>query len=144
MEYTKFFYNSSYDVATACCGCPAGKGLTASCRHIGTLCYALVSFCRLKILPDFVTPIERLQEWNRLRPCKAERLQEWNCPRPCKAEAIPVIELSTQTNEIKKKLVSFSFKDYNPQSPSLKIRRSTTVSRKYAYCSNALLEKKIT
>ena len=37
-------HNSSYDIATACCGCPAEKGPTASCKHIGALCYALASF----------------------------------------------------------------------------------------------------
>ena len=117
-------HNSSYDIATACCGCPVGKGPTASCKHIGALCYALVSFCRLKALPDFVTPTERLQEWNR--------------PRPRKAEAIPVIELSTRTNEIKKKEVNFSFKDYNPQSPSLKIDQPQLVENMRI----ALLKKK--
>ena len=100
-------HNSSYDIATACCGCPAGKGPTASCKHIGALCYALVSFCRLRSLPDFVSCTEKLQEWNH--------------PRPRKAEAIPVIELNTQRNEIKKKEVSLSFKEYNPQPLGLKV-----------------------
>ena len=100
-------HNSSYDIATACCGCPAGKGPTASCKHIGALCYALVSFCRLRTLPDFVSCTEKLQDWNH--------------PRPRKAEAIPVIELNTRRNEIKKKEVSLSFKEYNPQPLGLKV-----------------------
>ena len=54
-------HNSSYDIATACCGCPAGKGPTASCKYIGALCYALVSLCRLRTLPDFVSCTEKLQ-----------------------------------------------------------------------------------
>ena len=41
-------HSSSYDIATACCGCPAGKRPTASCKHIGALCYAIASFCKLK------------------------------------------------------------------------------------------------
>jgi len=33
------------------CGCPAGKGQNASCKHIGALCYALEEFSRFsKIL----------------------------------------------------------------------------------------------
>ena len=99
-------HNSSYDSATACCGCPAGKGPTASCKHIGALCYALASFCKLKTLPDFMT-------------C-TENLQEWNCPRPHKAEAIPVIELTSRKNEIEKKEISFSFKEYDPQPQHLR------------------------
>ena len=31
-----------------------------------------------------------------------EKLQEWNRPRPRKAEPIPVIELTSRRNEIKK------------------------------------------
>ena len=117
-------HNSSYDIATACCGCPAGKGPTASCKHIGALCNTLVSFCRLKTLPDFVTHTEKLQEWNHSRPRKAE--------------AIPVIELSTRRNEIKKKECSFSFKDYNSQPPSLKVDQPQLAENMHI----ALLEKK--
>ena len=28
------------DIITAECGCPGGKGPTASCKHTGALCYA--------------------------------------------------------------------------------------------------------
>ena len=31
----------TYNINTATCGCPAGKGPTASCKHVGALCYAL-------------------------------------------------------------------------------------------------------
>ena len=34
----------SWDINSAICGCPAGKGPSASCKHIGALCYALVNF----------------------------------------------------------------------------------------------------
>ena len=44
---------------------PAGKGPTASCKHIGALCYALANFCACGKLPDFITCTEKLQEWNR-------------------------------------------------------------------------------
>ena len=43
----------SYDTVSAECGCKAGKGPKASCKHIGALCYALVEFCKSGQLPDF-------------------------------------------------------------------------------------------
>ena len=84
-------HKSSFDVVTASCGCPAGKGPTASCKHIGAACYAIVSFCTLKRLPDFLTP--------------TEKLQEWNCSRSRKVEPIPVTELSGRRREITKRKV---------------------------------------
>ena len=102
-------HKDSFDVVTAFCGCPAGKGPTASCKHIGALCYAVVSFCTLKRLPDFVTPTERLQEWNR--------------PRPHKVEPIPVTELSERRREIKKKESVFSLKHFNPQPLEIKVNQ---------------------
>ena len=35
----------SSDILQAVCGCPAGKGPFASCKHIGALCFALEEFC---------------------------------------------------------------------------------------------------
>ena len=40
-------------IAQAECGCPAGKGPHASCKHIAALCYALEEFSRFGKLPDF-------------------------------------------------------------------------------------------
>ena len=34
----------SYDIIFAECGCPAGKGPSGSCKHIGALCYAFAEF----------------------------------------------------------------------------------------------------
>jgi len=34
----------TFDVTAAVCGHPAAKGPSASCKHIGALCYALVEF----------------------------------------------------------------------------------------------------
>ena len=67
-----------------------------------------------------------------------EKLQEWNRPRPRKIEAIPVIELTSRRNEIKKKEISFSFKEYDPQPPALKVDQQQLVEN---MCI-ALLEKK--
>ncbi len=58
------------DIISAECGCPAGKGPCASCKHIGALCYALEEFSRLGKLPNFLTCTDKLQEWNRPRPEK--------------------------------------------------------------------------
>ena len=49
------------------CGCPAGKGPSASCKHISALCYALANFCSSGCLPDFITCTDVMQEWN--KPC---------------------------------------------------------------------------
>ena len=47
--------NVSYEIISAECGCKAGKGPKASCKHIGTFCYALVEFCKSGQIPDFLT-----------------------------------------------------------------------------------------
>lgn len=36
----------SSEIVAAECGCPAGKGPRASCKHIGAMCYALEEFTR--------------------------------------------------------------------------------------------------
>ena len=77
--------NKSLDVASAECGCPAGKGPKASCKHVGALCYALVEFCDSGKLKDLLTCTEKLQEWNK--------------PRPCKVEPIPVVDLNSRKHE---------------------------------------------
>ena len=55
------------DILEAECGCPGGKGPTASCKHIGALCYAFLNFCEHGSLPDFLTCTEQLQKWNQPR-----------------------------------------------------------------------------
>ena len=78
--------STSWDIVTAECGCPAGKGPNASCKHVAALCYALVQFCKNGQLPDFLTCTQRLQEWNK--------------PRPRKVDPIPVLQLSSRRKEI--------------------------------------------
>ena len=48
----------TFDIAYASCGCPAGKGPSGSCKHIGALCYSLSDFCKS-------TCTDRLQSWNK-------------------------------------------------------------------------------
>ena len=49
------------------CGCPAGKGPTASCKHVAPLCYTVMLFCECGQLLHFLTYIKKLQEWNQPR-----------------------------------------------------------------------------
>ena len=53
--------SSSYEVDGVECGCPAGRGPRASCKHIAALYYALEEFGRLKQLPTFHTCTDKLQ-----------------------------------------------------------------------------------
>ena len=48
-------------ISGAECGCPAGRGPVASCKHIGALCYVLEKFGRLKEIPDYRTCTDQLQ-----------------------------------------------------------------------------------
>ena len=78
--------DTSWDIVSAECGCPIGKGPNASCKHVGATCYALMEFCKSGNLPDFLTCTERLQEWNK--------------PRAHKIEPIPVLELTSRREKI--------------------------------------------
>ena len=99
---------TSWDIATAECGCPAGKGPNASCKHVGALCYALVEFFKSGKLPDFLTCTQRLQEWNK--------------PRPRKVEPIPVLNLTARRKEIlhRKNTVRPTPPEYDPRPISLR------------------------
>lgn len=77
----------SIEIEGAQCGCPAGRGPKASCKHIAALCYALEDFSRLQQSPDFLTCTDRLQTWNQ--------------PRPKKLEPIAVEDLRTRKQQLK-------------------------------------------
>ena len=51
-------HSTSYEIDGAECGCAAGRGPRASCKHIAALCYALEDFGRLKQLPSSHTCTE--------------------------------------------------------------------------------------
>ena len=38
--------SDSYNIVSAKCGCPAGVGTQATCKHVGALCYTLANFCQ--------------------------------------------------------------------------------------------------
>ena len=66
------------EVISAQCGCPAGKGPNASCKHIAALCYALVNFYQCGKLPDFLVCTQKLQEWNRPRAKRVDLISVEN------------------------------------------------------------------
>ena len=71
--------HNKWEISTAKCRCPAGKGPAATCKHIGALCYLFMSFCESGTIPEFFTCTQRLQEWNQ--------------PRAKKLDAKPVTDL---------------------------------------------------
>ena len=81
----------TFNITAAACGCPAGKGPFASCKHIGALCYAFVEFCASGSLPDFLTCTDKLQAWNK--------------PKPKKVEPIPVEDFYRRKTEITRKQI---------------------------------------
>ena len=78
--------NRSFEIRSTHCGCPAGRGPGASCKHIAAFCYALEEFARLKQLPDLLSCTDKLQTWNQ--------------PRSRKLQPIPVENLRSRKHEI--------------------------------------------
>ena len=104
----------TFDITSAACGCPAGKGPLASCKHIGALCYAFVEFCSSGSLPDFLTCTEKLQAWNK--------------PKPKKVEPIPIENFCRRKAEItKKQSKKQSIAEYNPRPTSVQTNNTVLV-----------------
>ena len=100
-----------FDIVEAQCGCPAGKGPTASCKHIGALCYALRNFCDHGRVPKFLTCTQRLQEWNQ--------------PRKKKVDPVPVVDIKDRKQSIKgvrKSSGSRTPTKYDPRPPNLRFQ----------------------
>ena len=58
------------------CGCQAGKAPHASCKHVGALCYALEEYSHIgKDDHEYLTCIDRLQEWNKPRKKRNRKLE---------------------------------------------------------------------
>ena len=64
--------DKSGEILTAACGCPAGVGPVASCKHICALCYALEEFYRIKQLRSPHSHTSQLQKWNHPRKRKLD------------------------------------------------------------------------
>ena len=60
-------WKEGFNIASEQCGCPAGKGPTCTCKHIASLAYALVDFCKTRTLHDYQTCTDHLKEWNEPR-----------------------------------------------------------------------------
>ena len=103
----KSLSKGSWDINTALCGCSAGKGPSASCKHIGALCYPLANFCSNGHLPDFITFTDMMQEWN--KPC------------PKKHKPITVHKLQSTRREIHQRSTTQSIPTlYDPRPPSMR------------------------
>ena len=101
-KLTLFLDKTSFDVLSAKCGCPAGKGPHASCKHIGGLCYALEEYTPIKRWPEYLTCTDKLQEWNK--------------PRPKKVDILSVSNLTSRRNNILQKKDS----PVDPRPPDLR------------------------
>lgn len=65
----------SCDICYAKCGCLAGTGHQGNCKHITSLAYALVDFCKLQNLPDYMMCTDLLQMCTDLVMCTDLLLQ---------------------------------------------------------------------
>ena len=114
------------DIVAAECGCPAGRGPYASCKHIGALCYSLEEFSRFGHLPEFLTCTDQLQQWNR--------------PRPKKLDIIPVANLTARRSELLiKESKSISISTFDPRQPEH--RKNSTGAIENLRCDLLSLEQ---
>ena len=90
---------SSFEISAAQCGCPAGRGPRASCKHIAALCYALEEFEKVTRIPEFQTCTDKLQTWNQPRPRKLDPMPVENL-RTRKQEIVPPRKWSAQLTRV--------------------------------------------
>ena len=91
-----------YDISGAQCGCKAGMGPKASCKHIGALCYTFSEFCSSGRTQSFLTCTDQLQAWNK--------------PRSRCLDILPVNELNSRRQQLlKKESSSMSSANYDPR-----------------------------
>ena len=110
-----FMMDSNGEIISATCGCPAGVGPTASCKHISALCYALEEFCRIK-------------ELRSPRSCTSE-LQKWNQPRKRKLDACAVDEITFVKHEYGKKKKQPQPLVCDPRPPAFRTTSESSVHR---------------
>ena len=83
------------DILWAKCGCPAGRGPKATCKHLAALFYGLESFCRLGYCTDMdVSVTSKLCQWNIPRKRKLDSAEsecmDFKCPkRPTLLPVLP-------------------------------------------------------
>ena len=74
-------HHTSGEIQFAKCGCIAGKGPRACCKHIASVCYALENFSRLFLdEPEEIACTDLLQKWNqpRKRRLSPKKISELN------------------------------------------------------------------
>ena len=74
-------HHTSGEIQFAKCGCVAGKGPRACCKHIASVCYALENFSRLFLdEPEEIACTDLLQKWNqpRKRRLSPKKISELN------------------------------------------------------------------
>ena len=105
--------DKSGEILTAACGCPAGVGPMASCKHICALCYALEEFYRIKQL--------------RSPHSHTSQLQKWNHPRKRKLDSCSVNDITFVKHDGKKKKEQDPLV-YDPRPPSLRSTSESSLS----------------
>ena len=106
--------SATFHIIYARCGCPAGKGPSGSCKHIGAFCYAFENFCSLGNTPDFFTCTDTLQSWNQ--------------PRGPKVDPIPVEMLCERRNELLNKTDRSSV-IFDPRPKQFRKRNPNTIEK---------------
>ena len=106
---------SNFEISAAQCGCPAGRGPRASCKHIAALCYALEEFEKVTRIPEFQTCTDKLQTWNQPRPRKLDPIPVESL-RIRKQEIVPPRKWSAQLTRVSSEFDTRpeSFRTHNP------------------------------
>ena len=102
------------DIIGGKCGCPAGAGPCATCKHVSALCYALEEYSRIKELrqPDSCT----------------SQLQHWNQPRKRRLESHEVDDISFVKDEHGKTKKTPQSMVYDPRPPELQKTTAREIS----------------
>ena len=113
------------------CSCPAGKGPSATCKHIAAVLFALEEFCRLGLVKDTITCTERLQQWNR--------------PRSKKYAPMKVSEMDFRKCSLGKQMMESSDRQGRPKHSSAELTDPRPCSKrgKVQQRIDELLEKEI-
>ena len=90
------------DIQFGKCGCVAGKGPRASCKHIASVCYALENFSRV-----FLDEIEQLA-------C-TDLMQKWNRPRKRRLSPKKISELDFAVERHRRKKKAQNLMDRKPE-----------------------------
>ena len=147
---------SSADIQFANCGCLAGKGPRASCKHIASLCYALEDFVRVFMGssgPEGLSCTDRLMEWNRPRERKLspKKLSEIDFSvakretrkRVCylQGQFSEDDDLVTQSDLDALNLFKTDLKNYQTSHPEIKMGMLTVLSQDQQTCNGASISQ---